>query len=313
MPAEVDVPPELAAICARALAPEPADRYATAQEFQQDLEQYLATWSDRIGAVQLSAYMREIFSQERESAKWLIESHIRETKKLEDTVAGQTRAGAPQSQSQPQSPTQPAPPRRRSKWVGFIALPGVVVVASMLLLAGVFAGGRRTSWEAERTTATRSPAGRPGADESCKSGSKACDGACVSVDSPERGCGGEGCNACNVSNATARCNQFDLCDVAVCHKGFQDCDSDGSNGCEANVRTDPDNCGDCGRRCLLIPHAQRGCGDVCTIWRCMGGFRDCNAQVDDGCEVDVMNDQRNCGRCGHGCAHGQKCHRGVCA
>jgi serine/threonine protein kinase len=316
MPADVDVPPDLAAICARALAPEPSDRYPTAQEFQQDLEQYLATWSDRIGAVQLSAYMREIFSQERESAKWLIESHIRETKKLEDTAAGSTRAGPPQShsQSQPQSPTQPVSPRRRSKWVGFIALPSVVVVASLLLLAGVFAGGRRRAWETERasTAAAGALAGRAAAGQICESGSKSCDGACVSVDSPEHGCGGEGCSACNVSNATARCNQLGRCDVAVCHKGFEDCDEDGKNGCEINVRTDPDHCGSCARRCPPLFHAERGCGDVCTIWRCLGGFRDCNGRVDDGCEVDALNDQRNCGHCGHACPRAQKCHRGEC-
>jgi serine/threonine protein kinase len=320
LPKDANVPPELAAICARALAPEPADRYATAEELQVDLEAYLATLPERVRAPDLSRFMRESFSDERDSAKWLIDAQIRETMRLEDKVAEDyTRAAprhpppAPQPQPLPLLPSQPPARRRRSKWVGFIALPGVVVVASLLLLAGVFAGGRRNAWDEvrARSVAGSNAEGAVGG-EICKDGSKSCGGACVSVDNPERGCGDEGCSACSVSNATARCNQFHLCDVAVCHQGFQDCDGDGSNGCEANVRTDPDNCGDCGRKCLPIPHAERGCGDVCTIWRCATGFRDCNTRVGDGCEVDILNDRRNCGHCGQVCAGGRKCRQGAC-
>ena len=356
LPADAEIPPDLAATCSRALALEPSDRYPTAHEFQRDLEQYLATWSERIGSAQLSAFMREIFSKERESAKWLIESHIRETKKQEDTGGEQTRMSPrppstqlprpsstqPLSSTQPATPssTQPAPPsssqsppppsltqpqpasstttpppapRRPSRWVWFIALPALVV-AGLLVLTGVIAGGRRNPWDAEHAMlASDTGAGSARTAEICKGGSKACGGACVSVDSPERGCGGEGCGACNVSNATARCNQLDRCDVAVCHKGFEDCDEDGKNGCEINVRTDPDHCGGCAKKCPPLAHATRGCGDVCTIWRCLGGFKDCNARVGDGCEVDALNDERNCGHCGHACARGQTCRRGECA
>ncbi len=324
LPDDANVSPELAAICARALAPDPGDRYATAEEFQRDLEKVLAAGPERASTAALSAYVRDTFSAERESAKWLIEAQIRETMRREDTGGGdhtRMQPRPPKPSPQPVGSTGVAAPsvtqpaslalRRRSKWVGFVALPGAVVVASLLLWAGVVAGGRRTGWEGGRPRPATGT-GFEGAGEVCKSGSKVCGSACVSVDSPERGCGGDGCAACSVSNATARCNQLDLCDVAICHEGFQDCDGNGSNGCEANVRTDPDNCGDCGRRCLQIPHAQRGCGDVCTIWRCLGGFRDCNARVADGCEVDVLNDQRNCGHCAHACTRGQKCRRGEC-
>jgi len=308
LPAEANVPPELAAICVRSLASDPGDRYATAEDFQRDLEQYLAKGLQRTGAAQLSAFMREIFSQERESAKWLIESHIRETKKQEDTAGEHTHASA--SRAHPQM----AVPRRRSRWVAFVALPGAVVVAIMLLLVGVFAGGRHNGWDLTRIRrGAGSNAEGAASAEICEGGSKACGGTCVSVESPGRGCGGDGCNACNISNATARCNQLHHCDVAVCHRGFEDCDGDGNNGCEVNVRTDPNHCGDCGRKCPLISHAERGCGDVCTIWRCASGFRDCDARVDDGCEVDVLNDHRNCGHCGRACTGRQKCRRGVCA
>jgi serine/threonine protein kinase len=318
LPGDANVAPELAAICAHALAPEPNERYATAEAFQYDLEAYLATLPERVRAPDLSRFMRESFTGERESAKRLIEAQISETIRLDDQVA-EDHTRAVSRQPPPGATPLPQPPvrRRRSKWLGFVVLPGIVSAASLLLLAGVFAGGRRSSWDEVRA---RSVAGASAqgavAGEICKDGSKLCGGACVSVDSPEHGCGSESCNACSISNATAHCNHFHLCDVAVCHRGFQDCDGDGNNGgnngCETNVRTDPDNCGDCGRKCPPLPHAQRGCGDICTIWRCAAGYRDCNAREDDGCEVDVLNDRRNCGHCGHACSGGLRCRRGAC-
>ncbi|HVV52873.1 MAG TPA: hypothetical protein VHO06_24645, partial [Polyangia bacterium] len=148
--------------------------------------------------------------------------------------------------------------------------------------------------------------------ELCGAGLKSCDGTSVSVDLPDHGCGGDSCYACNVVNATARCNQSHRCDIAVCHKGFDDCDGDPANGCETDIRTDPDHCGGCGAKCPALAHAQRGCGDVCTIWRCNAGYRDCNGAVSDGCEVAVLTDAANCGQCGHACAAGEKCRQGVC-
>ncbi len=317
LPLDANIPPDLAAICARALAPEPADRYATAAVFQRDLETYLATLPERLAGPELSSFMRDTFVDQRESAKWLIQAQIRETMRLDVVGEDHTRVGPrnpPSSQSQPSLPPPAPAPRARSKWVGFIAMPSVVVAASLLLLTGVFAGGRRRTWEGDRP---RSEVGvnleGGGWGEICGSGSKACGGTCVSVDSPERGCGGDGCGACRVSNAIARCNQLRQCDVAVCHKGFADCDEDGQSGCETNVRTDPDHCGDCSRKCPPIAHAQRGCGDVCTIWRCTAGFRDCNGRVADGCEVDVSSSQQNCGKCGRSCGAGRRCRQGVCA
>jgi hypothetical protein len=134
----------------------------------------------------------------------------------------------------------------------------------------------------------------------------------VSVDDPAYGCGGDSCDACTVPSATARCNRHGACDVAACHLGFDDCDGDSKNGCETNVRIDPDHCTSCERRCPTLPHAQRGCGDACTVWRCQDGFHDCNGSAGDGCEVDTANDPANCGRCHQACGSGHGCRGGVC-
>jgi serine/threonine protein kinase len=306
LPPEANVPAELIRISARALAPDPADRYPTAEDFRHHLEDYLATAGERVGTAQLSAFMRDSFSKERAAAKALIESEVGAAKKLDDTASeDHTRALRA-------VPPPPAPAPRPSKWLGFIALPAAVVVASLLLMAGIFAGGQRNMWGARRAGPAPLPGNAAGEVDLCKTGSKACGGGCVSIDNPDWGCAAVGCAGCNVANATPRCNQIGRCDIAICHPGFQDCDGDGANGCETSVRTDPDHCGDCGRKCPPLAHAQRGCGDVCTIWRCAAGFRDCDGQVGDGCEIDVLNDRRNCGHCGLACGSGQKCRRGVC-
>jgi len=150
-------------------------------------------------------------------------------------------------------------------------------------------------------------------DVRCGAGFKPCGGRCVSIDEPGYGCGAASCLPCRTENATARCNNQHQCDIAVCYHDWDDCDGDAANGCESNVRTDPDHCGGCAHRCPELPHAQRGCGDQCTIWRCAPGFRDCNGADDDGCETNVASDPASCGRCGHSCRPGQKCRRGECS
>jgi hypothetical protein len=52
--------------------------------------------------------------------------------------------------------------------------------------------------------------------------------------------------------------------VSSCNAGFGDCDGNASNGCEANLSTDPNHCGMCGRRpaesCNV---ADDNCNGVC--------------------------------------------------
>jgi hypothetical protein len=60
------------------------------------------------------------------------------------------------------------------------------------------------------------------------------------------------CGACNAlcSNAhamTATCH-LGLCNL-TCQGTYSDCDGDKSNGCEAELQTDPKNCGKCGHVC----------------------------------------------------------------
>ncbi len=293
LPPEANVPADLAAICARATAAEWDQRYATAGRLQRDLEDYLARQADRVSADDVAVFMHYRFDGEQDSAKDLVQAHVRSVRQAAvDPGLDPTRilASPPRpaeipagGQSGPSAlsattPVAPeAPPRSKVRSPIFV-LAGIVLLA---VVAGLMRAGSGSP--AVLATAGPAPENAPAA---CELGFKRCEAACVSIDRPDRGCGTDVCHACTVPNATPRCNRSHACDIAVCYPGFQNCNGDGRDGCETNVRTDPDNCGACGRKCPQLPHAQRGCGDACTIWRCEPGFRDCNGVVADGCEVN---------------------------
>ncbi len=84
--------------------------------------------------------------------------------------------------------------------------------------------------------------------------------------------------------------------------------------CEHNLLTDSMNCGECGHACPYLPefgtfgHCSNG---VCEP-QCEGHRRDCNGLPDDGCEVWIGLDPKNCGACGNACPDGVRCNDGVC-
>jgi len=69
-------PPELTAITRRALARDPDARYATAQEFQRDLELYLSRQGRQIGPGDLSTLLASRFVDERARVGAAIERHF---------------------------------------------------------------------------------------------------------------------------------------------------------------------------------------------------------------------------------------------
>ncbi len=86
---------------------------------------------------------------------------------------------------------------------------------------------------------------------------------------------------------------------------------------------DPLNCGACGYTCpgawqLRAGKPGTGGGPLCEggecRYVCYPGFADCDKDIDNGCEVDLRKDQRNCGACGTSCdvKAGQPCVAGQC-
>jgi len=99
------------------------------------------------------------------------------------------------------------------------------------------------------------------------------------------------CGACDkqcpaVAHGTPSC-EAQTCD-AKCNVGWDDCNGDVEDGCEAPV-VDKDNCGACGNVCASKPHVTDAvCSNaVCVVTKCAAGFADCNKKPEDGCEADL--------------------------
>lgn len=89
----------------------------------------------------------------------------------------------------------------------------------------------------------------------------------------------------------------------VCNAGYANCDLDArSNGCETNLKSDPNNCGGCGTRCIAA-NATSTCSEgVCQVEACNFGYGNCNNNAVDGCEINLRSDANNCGFCGNKCS-----------
>lgn len=92
--------------------------------------------------------------------------------------------------------------------------------------------------------------------------------------------------------------------------------------CGTDLKRDNKNCGTCGNECLKYKplNMTSRCVDGACELECFNednpifqtDFRNCNALLDDGCEVDVVRDPNNCGACGNKCAAGTACIDGKC-
>ena len=311
LPASTNVPAELAQICHRAIATDPDRRYQTAGEFNNDLEEYLNRQGSRCSNEQLGAYLSAHFDVERKQTQQVINSHIQS---IEESVRPPpvTRSNEATlfAGSSPRISTGEHSKTRK------IARPHwrfLTVLTLAFIVAGTF------GWRMRHVLLPSVPKTLGGADSTaelnairCGPNSKSCGGSCRTLDRPEFGCGNAECRICQTANATPRCNQRNECDIAVCYQAYDNCDGDAKNGCETNVKIDPNHCGGCNHRCPELSHAVRGCGDVCTIWRCEQGFRDCNGVVADGCEVATKDDRNNCGHCGTVCPTNTACREGKC-
>ena len=86
-----------------------------------------------------------------------------------------------------------------------------------------------------------------------------------------------------------------------CPEGRANCDGVIGNGCEVDLKTDINNCGECSKPCIL-PGARALCQNgECIISSCETGFGDCNQDPADGCEANLHRDPKNCGSCGNSC------------
>ena len=124
----------------------------------------------------------------------------------------------------------------------------------------------------------------------------------------------ESCGACGAACApgkTCHVNPSTHRPECACPEGLTLCGDD----C-VNITTDPVHCGSCGISCAGELNNNI---DVCVYGSCerscKQGWGDCNGDLTDGCESNLLSDQRNCGACGNACdaLAGQPCVAGQCA
>lgn len=86
-----DLDPELAAICDRAMASRPEDRFQTAREFHEALERYLAKSDVRVGPKSIGRMVSDAFEDERSRIRKAIEEQLRNVDRDEAPISLELR------------------------------------------------------------------------------------------------------------------------------------------------------------------------------------------------------------------------------
>ncbi|MBN2497801.1 MAG: proprotein convertase P-domain-containing protein [Deltaproteobacteria bacterium] len=125
------------------------------------------------------------------------------------------------------------------------------------------------------------------------------DGCESDPDTDPANCGGCG-RPCDYAYAEGICEDG-ACSMGDCKAGYADCNALSADGCEARLADDPENCGECGRRCSFA-HAQAVCRQSsCRLGTCEPGWGNCDAESESGCETDISHDPQHCGACRQAC------------
>jgi hypothetical protein len=151
------------------------------------------------------------------------------------------------------------------------------------------------------------------ADVACPSGYKSCGGSCVAADSPDFGCTATGCDPCSLNHATSVCDK-NACTIQICDNNFSDCNTNPADGCEVDLLTNAQNCGNCGEYCVLANATAKCEQGVCAIDTCNTGFKNCDTFPETGCEANTQLDPSHCGACNLLCqpVGSSACANGTC-
>ncbi len=127
------------------------------------------------------------------------------------------------------------------------AEPAMMRLGSVLLASGLLALGGCSllsgldELSANANEASGGAAGDAGGGPICLPGKKACSGDCVPIDAPATGCAALSCAPCDLARASAIC-VGGACVIAQCAAGFEDCNGDSNDGCEADLKIGVTSC-----------------------------------------------------------------------
>jgi serine/threonine-protein kinase len=127
--------PEFAVIVGKAMAPDPADRHATALELQSDLQNYCASHRLSASPKELGAYVSRVFSGIRSEMKAQVEREI--SRILAEDSSNVIYAAAVSALSPPAVPVAPASASRLSsigKYLAAAAVLGLAMAGSVYWL-----------------------------------------------------------------------------------------------------------------------------------------------------------------------------------
>jgi len=143
-----DVSPLLAAICRKALAFEPEDRFASAQEFREELEKYLQATGSQHHAQKLSETMKRLFASEFAGVRAKVEACVQESRRslhpIESSVSMLVRSSAITNRHS----STPAEAPRLSKAARFGVVGGLAVIGLLAIIALRSAPAPRTPTDA---------------------------------------------------------------------------------------------------------------------------------------------------------------------
>jgi hypothetical protein len=103
-----------------------------------------------------------------------------------------------------------------------------------------------------------------------------------------------------IQSACSKIVDADALQSETCSSSEKVCVVDGRKKC-VTVNSPMYGCGQASCNPCAYPHAIAECSDGdCAMGNCAPGFGDCNANPDDGCEVDLYHDTEHCGDCDAG-------------
>lgn len=130
------------------------------------------------------------------------------------------------------------------------------------------------------------PLPQTSAPTECAAGYKMCDGACVSRDNPDFGCG-DGCTPCATGPMAYVNCEGGACTMSCQHE-FGDCNGVPEDGCETALRDNPEHCGSCDNVCPQINGASQCEIFQCSPIVCSPGYFNADQDESTGCETDDL-------------------------